>query len=122
VVVYDTVGTDLEAIRRDYGNSSVEPPTMICRVCLVAKSFVFGQVGHKKDCIVLVLLSMIEGQADGVFADASSLGDGRDTIIDVVTWGVVRLSLQAERLCSFGDNVLIVPIEERDDGALAVQS
>jgi hypothetical protein len=68
------------------------------------------------------VVGIIEGKAEGVFANASPLGNGRNTIIDVVSWSVVRLGLQAERLGGFCDDVLIVAIEEGDDGAFAVQS
>jgi hypothetical protein len=57
-----------------------------------------------------------------VFANASSLGDGGHAIIDVVARGMVRLGLQAERLCGFGKYVLVVAIEEGYDRAFTVQS
>ena len=122
LIVYNTVGTDFVAIRRDDRDTSVEFPTIICRVWFVTESLVFGQVGHNKDRVVLGLLCIIKGQADGVFADASFFRDGCHTVVTFVARGSFRLGVQAERLCGLCKDVLVAAIEEGDGGAFAVQA
>ena len=122
LVVYDTVGTDLITIGRDDGNSSVEPPSAVCRICFITESLVFGQVRHNEDGIVRGLSDMVGGEVNGVLADGPSLRDGCNTIVNVVARSVVGFNLQTERLGGFCKDVLVIAIEEGNDGAFAVQS